>query len=978
MNGPRRKAPLLVLGIGNPSRGDDALGPSFVERLETVFSDEIARGEVELLTDFQLQVEHALDLMGRRRVVFVDASVSAAPPFALHRVVPRRESGVSTHAMSPGGVLEVHRRTFGEPPEAWVLGVRGERFELGEPLSERASMHLERALSTLVEIVREGRWERPQSAQARALVEPQRSDEPRVGARFEIAGTVQGVGFRPWIYRVATRLELAGVVRNTPGGATIEAFGRAQDLRALEQALSPNQANEIPAKAPREASWSRARTGDRPPSVVIHSVSLRPIALSEGTDFTIGDSDTIVDPRGSRSLSIPPDLGTCAACSSEVGNPTDRHFGYPFTSCVDCGPRFSMIVGLPYDRATTTMARFSFCEVCAAEYARPDDRRFHAEAIACPACGPRAWLADERGDDIPTLDVFAAASELLTQGKILAVQGLGAFHLVCDATSSEAVRELRRRKRREAQPFAVMVPDQRSAESLVWLDEGLRAALLSPARPIVLAPSKPRELDGAPELSPWVNGPSRRTGVMLPYTPLHELLMARVARPLVFTSGNLSGGPAIVEPSEAKALLGPLVSGFLFHDRPIARRVEDSVVVGSKFGVRVARRSRGLVPSPIRLPARAPSPVLAVGGHLKNTACLVVDDLAYLTPHYGDLGTLECESAWRSDVEALERLFGVHADVLAHDLHPDYVTTRYALARPSRRCIGVQHHVAHALAAMAELHVHEPVIAAVFDGSGFGTDGTSWGSEVLVVDGGRWTRASSWRPLDLPGGERAIRETWRVAFSALCAAFGEEEALALAPRLRVFDGQAQLGTVARMIATGVSTVKARGMGRWFDAIGALVLGLPHAGFEGHVALALEEAGTPVGVGAALPYPVTLPTSLALGREMASEHEVDLRPTVRAVVSDLLAGVDAGLISARFHQTIVLATTQVVARALEETGLRRIVLSGGSFQNRVLEEGVVSRLGEGRVSMAREVPVNDGGLALGQAWAAVLALRAEGT
>jgi hydrogenase maturation protein HypF len=923
------RAPLLVLGIGNPSRGDDALGPAFIERASEALAPEIAGGAVELLTDFQLQIEHALDLEGRRRVVFVDASVRAAPPFEFSRIAAQPGGSCSTHAMSPAAVLETYRGIAGEPPESWVLAIRGERFELGDPLSEHAEAHLDAALEFFVTEAR---------GHGRAAATP-------CGRRLEIEGTVQGVGFRPWVYRAASRLGLTGRVWNTPKGVTIEAFGPEPAADALVRAIQ----------------------SDVPSAARVRAVRSSPVPWRDEGAFTIAPSET----GGDAAMVLPPDLATCDACLRDVDDPFDRHHAYAFTSCTACGPRFAIAQALPYDRATTTMAELTPCAACAVEYALPEDRRFHAQTVACPACGPRVWLADGRGEALPGAHPIEAAAALLLEGKILGVQGLGAFHLVCDGTNAAAVAELRRRKRRDARPFAVMVSDVRAAEAIAELDDASLAALTSAARPIVLVPSR------SSSLARDVNGPSRRTGIMLPYTPLHHLLTARVARPLVVTSGNPSGGPAVIEHAEARAVLGDLVDAFLFHDRPIARRVEDSVVVASCPGMRVLRRARGFAPAPIRLPASAREPVLAVGGHMKSTACLVVGDLAYLTPHLGDLGLVESEAAWRRDIEGFERLLGVRADVVAHDLHPEYSSTHYASERRARRRIGVQHHAAHVLAAIAELHIDEPVIGVVYDGTGWGTDGTSWGAEVLLVDEGRWRRVNSFRALPLPGGEHAIRDVWRVALAALCEAFGREEGLALASRLDVFAGQssASLATVATMIATGVSTVKARGMGRWFDAIGALTLSLPRASFDGHVAIALEEAAEN---GEAAPYPAGLPSDIARDAEIGPAHEIDLLPTVRAVATDLISGTSPGRVAARFHATVVDATSAVVARVIAATGLRRIVLSGGSFQNRILERALVARLGAERVAMAREVPINDGGIALGQAWGAVLALGSRAT
>lgn len=941
-------APLLVLGVGNPSRGDDALGPMFVERASEALRGEIASGAVELVTDFQLQIEHALDLEGRTRVVFVDASVSASPPFELSRIEPRRDASCSTHAMSPEAVLETYRGVVGEPPESWVLAIRGQRFELGEALSEEARGHLEAALAFFVAEARRGGPEAtftsgPALASFEAL-----SSASDSGRRIEIDGIVQGVGFRPWIYRTARRLGLRGEVRNTRRGVVIDAFGTPPALDALVRAMQ-----ESPPAAARVRSVRVAPV--QLPSCIMHG-------------FAIAESEA----EGGVAMALPPDLATCDACLHEVEDAADRHHRYAFTSCVDCGPRLSIARALPYDRKTTTMAELVPCAACAAEYGTPEDRRFHAETIACPACGPRVWLENPSGEALPSADAVDAAASLLLDGKVVGVQGIGAFHLVCDATNEDAVAELRRRKRRDAQPFAVMVRDVATAEDVVRLDDELRAALLSPARPIVLAPTRPSSV------APEVSGASRRTGIMLPYTPLHHRLIAKVARPLVVTSGNPSGGPAVIEHAEARAVLGGIADALLFHDRPIARRVEDSVVARSFSGTRVIRRARGFAPVPIRLPAPAKEPVLAVGAHMKNAACLVMGDLAYLTPHLGDLGLVESEVAWRRDVEGFERLLGVRAEVLAHDLHPDYASTRYALARPARRRVGVQHHVAHVLAAIAEVHLDEPALGVVLDGTGFGLDGTSWGAEIFVVDGMHWTRASSFRPLPLAGGEQAIREVWRIALGALIEAFGPGEALELVARLRVFEAvpRASIATVARMIETGVSTSKARGMGRFFDALGALALAIPRAGFDGHVAIALEEAVDASPISDLSAYPIALPGALALDEALGPAHEIDLRPTLRAAVLDVLGGVAPALVSARFHAAIIDAIATVVARSFAATGLRRVVLSGGSFQNRILERELVRRLGVERVVMPREVPVGDGGIALGQAWAAALALAAE--
>lgn len=920
MNAP---APLLVLGVGNPSRGDDALGPLFIDRLGRALVSEVSSGAVELLTDFQLQIEHALDLEGRKRVVFVDASTSATPPFEFTPVVAAPDTSCTTHALSPSAVLATRRHLGGEPPESFLLAIRGERFELGDPLTARAEAHLTAALAFFLAGGRGNAGE-------------------RLGRRFEIEGTVQGIGFRPWVYRVAQRLGLGGAVYNTPRGVAIEAFGSGKALDALLAAIQ----------------------GDAPRGARVRMLELSDLPARDVREFSIAPSVT----GGTSELSLPPDLATCEACLAEVRDLSSRYFGYAFTSCMHCGPRLAVAAALPYDRATTTMAPFVRCEACQRAYDDPMNRRFHAETAACARCGPRLWLADVHGSELTGEDPIQSAVALLRDGNIVAVQGIGAFHLACDARSVEAVARLRERKRRDAQPFAVMVRDLAEAERISLLNEPLRAALLDPARPIVLAPARPDALASG------VNGPSRRTGLMLPYTPLHHLLLDHFGGPLVMTSANVSGAPAIIDAVEAMPRLDRIADAFLLHDRVIARRVEDSVVSEAAHGVRVVRRSRGFAPIPIELPAAAPEPVLAVGGHLKNTACVVIGDRAYLTPHFGDLELYDSEQAFRRDLESFERLLGVGCDVVAHDLHPDYVSTRVALERKARRHVGVQHHVAHVLAAVAELGLTEPVVGVVFDGSGFGTDGTSWGGEILVVDGQRWTRAQSYGALALPGGERGVREVWRVAFSALVQAFGRDEALALTRRLPVFAGvePAAFVTLSRMIESAAGTVAARGVGRWYDAAGALALGMARASFEAHVAIRLEEAADGEHVN---PYPVGLPSVVGRGEPIDARHEIDLGPTIRALVVDVLAGVSPARVAARFQATLVEATATRVLAVLDATGLRRVVLSGGCFQNRALELGLRARLGAAIV-MARDVPVNDGGLALGQAWAAVLALRAE--
>lgn len=919
------RAPVLVIGIGNPSRGDDALGPAVVARLEELLRAELAGGQVETLVDFQLQIEHTLDISGRDKVFIVDASVGAASPLAIGRVAANDAPSPFSHAMSPAELLGVYERTFGPAPPVWAVAVRGRTFELGAPIGDEALAHVEPA--------------------ARAIVAEVRATGDR-GARLTVRGTVQGVGFRPWVVAQATRLGLSGTVHNTLDGVVLEAWGSEAGLTELGRLVT----EAPPAGASVESLMVEATT-----------------SISPGSGFRIAPSTCEAPTGGVESaprLAIPPDVATCDACLAEVDDPSDRRYRYAFTSCATCGPRLAIARGLPFDRARTTMCDFPLCVACRAEYESPEDRRFHAQTIACPACGPRLSLVHGDGAAVSG-SPLETATRMLREGHTLAVMGIGAFHLVADATDARAVASVRAAKAREEKPFAVLVESLAWASRLGEVDAVAAGALVSPARPVVLVPRRPSAI------VPEVFGPSEKIGLMLPSTPLHHLLVRGVGRPLVMTSGNPTGGPAIVDVDEALRRLGPKVDALLVHDRPIARRVEDSVVASTPRGLRVVRRSRGYAPHAIRLRVAAPEPIVAYGAHDRACACVVVGDRAYCTPHLGDTSYVEGEGAFEHDLAGFEDLLGVRPAVVAHDLHPDYTTTRLALRRGARLHVGVQHHVAHVRAVMAEHALDEPVVGVAFDGTGFGPDGTLWGGEILTLDGLRERRVATFRPLGLPGGERAIRDVAKVAYAALVDAFGDAEAKALSRRFPAFSRLSD-DTLARLsILLGLdATPRARGLGRLFDAVGALVTGLSVASFDGHVAARLEDVAAP---GAHLPYPITLPSTLTENELSATAAEIDPRPTVRAVVADLLDGASPSTVSARFHATIAHAASTIAELARVTFGFRRVVLSGGAFMNRLLEDGIRHRLGEGLVSSAVSVPTNDGGIALGQAHAAVLAL-----
>jgi hydrogenase maturation protein HypF len=635
-----------------------------------------------------------------------------------------------------------------------------------------------------------------------------------------------------------------------------------------------------------------------------------------------------------------------------VAAPSDRRHDHAFTNCTHCGPRYTIARDVPYDRPATTMAGFPMCADCRREYDDPLDRRFHAQPIACPACGPRLravnGVGHPEGDEG---DAIAAAAADLRAGRIVAVKGLGGYHLACDASSAVAVGRLRDRKQRDEKPFAVMVRDLEAARALAWLDPAEEALLASVERPIVLVRRRP-----AAGLAPGIAPGNPLVGLVLAYTPLHHLLLEAAGRPLVMTSGNRSDEPMAVKDAEALARLGGIADLFVAHDREIENRCDDSVARVIAGRPTVFRRSRGYVPRAVRLRRPVRRPVLACGAHLKNTFCLAAGDEAWLGPHIGDLDNLEATSAFEEQVERLQRFLGIRPEVIAHDLHPDYASTRYALARPEAPKVAVQHHHAHVASAMAEHGLAGPVLGLAWDGTGYGTDGTAWGGELLLVREGAFERLATLRPLPLAGSDEAIRQVWRIALAALDDAFGGAPPL---ERLRLFDAlpARDVAVVRQMIAKGVRSPLAHGAGRYFDAIGALGLARERASYEGQVALEWNLAADESETGS---YPFDL-------AEKGGLVHADLRPLVRAAVGDLSSGVSPGRVSARFHEGLADVAAALVRRAAAAHGRLPVVLTGGCFQNARLAESVLARLeGDFDVRLHGEVPPGDGGIALGQA------------
>ena len=752
-----------------------------------------------------------------------------------------------------------------------------------------------------------------------------------IGRHIEIRGVVQGVGFRPWIYRLATRQGLSGHVRNDATGVTIEAFGPEE---AIDQFL---RGLETP-----------------PPAAAIGEVRWWAIPADASDGFAIVHSQESAERR----VSIPPDLAACPNCIAEIFDPWNRRYRYPFTNCTNCGPRFTITHDVPYDRPATTMAVFRMCGACQREYDDVADRRFHAQPNACPVCGPRLELrtADGRVSDVDPLAAVAAA---LLSGCVVAIKGLGGFHLACDATSAEAVQRLRVRKRRDEKPFAVMVEDVAQAEQIAVLSDIERRLLESVERPIVLA--RQREGNGlVRDVAP--NNPL--VGVMLPYTPLHHLLLRDVHRPLVMTSGNLSEEPLAYRNDEALQRLSGIADRFLLHDREIETRCDDSVVRVIAGSPTILRRARGYVPRSIGVSPVFDVPVLACGGLLKNTFCIGIRDTAYLGPHIGDLENLETYRSFEEAVARMERFLHVSPAIVAHDLHPEYMSTSYALARSEPVKIPVQHHHAHAVSAMAEHGLQGPAIAVVYDGTGYGTDGTAWGGEVLVAGHDTFERVATLRPILLAGADAAIRQPWRIALALLDDAFEGEAPLDELPVFATVR-PGDLTVVRQMLRARFRSPLAHGAGRYFDGVGSLVLARPESRYEGQVALEWNVAADPVETGM-YDYAVDW---------RQSPWQVDLRPMIRDVCVDLIAGVSASTISARFHNTLTAATAVVVRRAAREHGALPVVLTGGCFQNARLAEHLAGELAATfSVYLHRHVPPGDGGLALGQAVVAAAVAR----
>jgi len=729
--------------------------------------------------------------------------------------------------------------------------------------------------------------------------------------RITLRGAVQGVGFRPFVYRLATELSLSGWVLNSSAGLVVEVEGPTDRLNSFEQRI------EL----------------ERPKASVVTVCESAWLATQGSTHFEILASDS----DSGKSVNVLPDLATCADCREELFDPDNRRFEYPFTNCTHCGPRYTIVVDIPYDRPNTTMREFHLCPACREEYENPANRRFHAQPNACPVCGPKL---DGTIED---------AVEALRQGEIVALKGIGGFQLLVDARQAAAVARLRERKHREEKPFALMMPSPEIAREYCQISPAEAQLLQSQAAPIVLLQPKPgTDIAGnVAHCSPYL-------GVMLPYSPLHHLLMEECRFPLIATSGNRSDEPIAIANDEATTRLKDIADYFLMHDRPIVRACDDSVVRLTRGRAGVLRRARGFAPLGIHVPHSLPG-VLAVGGHLKNTVAIAVGQDVFLSQHIGDLETVEARGAFEKAIADLCRLYSFKPEVVACDLHPDYASTQWA-ERSGLPLVRVQHHQAHVAACAAENGVEGEYLGVSWDGTGYGLDGSIWGGEFFRVDnqrvdGNRYERIAHLRPFGLPGGDAAVREGWRSAASLAFEVLGPDSAYPDANQQSTGKPRLDQAQVRYMLKHGINVVPTTSVGRLFDAVASISGVAGENRFEGQAAMLLEnEIGT-LRTEEAYPLP---------GGDWA--------PLILAVMADQRAGVAVPLIAARFHNALVAWILEVAAHA----GPKKIVLSGGVFQNRYLTEraaGVLESRGF-EVFTHRQVPPNDGGIALGQAVMAV--------
>ncbi len=753
--------------------------------------------------------------------------------------------------------------------------------------------------------------------------------------RIHINGIVQGVGFRPFVFRLANECGLGGFVNNSSDGVLIEVEGAAETIKTFHNKLIT----------------------ETPPLASVVECTLEVVNLTGEKEFTIQTSE-----RHERAVTlISPDISICEDCLKELFNPTDRRYRYPFINCTNCGPRYTIVKSIPYDRLYTSMDVFPLCDACSREYHDPANRRFHAQPNACSICGPKVNLCNCAGKKIDTADAIIDAIKLLREGKIIAIRGIGGFHLAVDAHNEAAVQELRRRKGRAEKPFAMMAPDIESIRKYCVLSSKEAEELLRPTRSIVLL----RQLTNQ-DLASAVAPNNRYFGFMLPYTPLHYLILKDNFDALVMTSGNLSEEPIAIANDEALKRLSSLADYFLLHDRQILQRSDDSIVRVSAGEVRAIRRSRGYVPIPVFLSSPTKKRILACGGELKNTIALSRDKTVFLSQHIGDLDNPSAFEFFENSIAHLQKILEITPEVLVHDLHPEYLSTKWALQQKELPKIAVQHHHAHLVSVMAENGVEEPTIGIILDGTGYGTDGTIWGGEILVGDAKSFERFAWLEPMALPGGTAAIRQPWRMALSYLNQAFGNSLSRIEIPFMQNLQTQ-QVSIILQMIEKKLNAPLTSSCGRLFDAVSALLNIRQEINFEAQAAIELE---------------------MAVAGDMFNDYYeealasdnlrgvIPVVPLICAIVEDIQNGVKKSKIAARFHRTLAELFLRAAKSASDVHSLKRIGLSGGVFQNDYFFSYILKRLKElgFEVLTHKQVPTNDGGLALGQVVVANTAMK----
>ena len=755
---------------------------------------------------------------------------------------------------------------------------------------------------------------------------------PKAGADFMdarvqilVRGIVQGVGFRPFVFSLAKRRSLRGQVLNNTSGVLIDVEGESNTIRQFIDEIESHP----------------------PPLSLIESIECNSLDPANYLDFRIVESDQ----SGDRFIPVSADIATCADCLRELFDPGDRRYLYPFINCTNCGPRFTIIEGVPYDRAKTTMRDFAMCAACRTEYEDPSDRRFHAEPTACPACGPRFILTDANGREVATGNAFDEARRLLRDGNIIAIKGIGGFHLACDALNQKAVERLRERKYREDKPFAMMAATVEAIGEHCIVSKAEQELLRSPRRPIVLLERKPGSIIPR-AVTPGVN----KLGFMLPYSPHHYMLFAGLDRPLVMTSGNISDEPISYEDKDALERLAAIADYFLIHDRRIHTRTDDSVARLFAGREMVVRRSRGYAPAPVKTSFKCDREILACGAELKNTFCLTHEKFAFVSHHIGDLENLETLRSFTEGVEHFKQLFNLNPEVIAYDFHPEYLSTKYALSLDDELTkVGVQHHHAHVASCMADNLIEGEVIGVAMDGLGFGSDGRFWGGEFFVADFLEAERVAHLEYIPMPGGAKAIREPWRMAAVYLHRALGDEFLNLPIPFAAKLD-RGRWDVIRKMARTAINSPETSSIGRLFDAVSSLV-GLRDAvRYEGQAAIELEAIAD-------------RSCKECYEFEFAGNGSIIRAETViNRVVGDLLDGVSTATVSAKFHLGVAGLVASVAERVRDERRLNRVALSGGVFQNMFLLESACRMLKASgfEVFTHSRVPPNDGGISLGQA------------